>query len=73
MNESIEWILQLNLSEQEELELREILDAFSDSKSRSEWEDISLKEQLAVFAFEHNLALSQFLHFKPYINSQTPC
>ena len=60
MNESIEWILQLNLSEQEELELREILDAFSDSKSRSEWEDISLKEQLAVFAFEHNLALNQF-------------
>ena len=49
MNESIEWILQLNLSEQEESELREILDAFSDSKSRSEWEDISLKEQY-VFA-----------------------
>ena len=60
MNESTEWILELNLSQQEELELREILDAFSDSKSRSEWEDISLKEQLAVFAFEHNLALSQF-------------
>jgi eukaryotic-like serine/threonine-protein kinase len=59
MNESIEWILQLNLTEQEETELREILDAFSDSKSRSEWEDISLKEQLAVFAYEHNIALNQ--------------
>ena len=64
MNESIEWILELNLSRQEELELREILDAFSDSKSRSEWEDITLKEQLAVFAFEHNLALSQFPSFQ---------
>ena len=59
MNEATEWILQLNLSTQEELELRKILNAFSDSDIRSEWEDISLKEQLAVFAFEHNIALSQ--------------
>ena len=40
------------------LELRKFLN-FSDSNIRSEWDDISLKEQLAVFAFEHNIALSQ--------------